>query len=208
MKKITLWILPFIIGLSANIFSNTVTISAGGFAFSPNSTTLNVGDTIKWVWGSGTHTTTSTSVPSGALTWNAALDNINTSFTYVVTVAGQYSYQCNFHVAMGMTGTINANPIGIVPISGNVPEKYMLYQNFPNPFNPVTNIKFDLPKRTMIELKIFDLTGGVVETIANGEIEAGSYSVDWNASSNASGIYFYSLKTAEYSSTKKMVVVK
>ena len=208
MKKITIPLLLLLLGLTVNSFANTAIITAGGFSFSPNTSSLTVGDTVKWVWGSGGHTTTSTSVPLGAATWNSPIDNVTTSFTYVITTAGQYNYQCNFHVSMGMTGVLNVSPIGIQPIAGNVPEKYMLYQNFPNPFNPVTNIKFDLPKKSEVEMKIFDLTGGNVVTLVNGELEAGSYSVDWDASSDASGIYFYSLKTSGFASTKKMIVVK
>ncbi len=82
------------------------TINAGGTSFSPNLDSARVGDTIKFVWTSGTHTTTSTSVPAGAATWNAPLTSTNTSFNYIVTVVGTYNYQCNFHYTMGMTGSI------------------------------------------------------------------------------------------------------
>lgn len=84
-------------------------ISAGGTSFSPNSVSASVGDTITFVWTNGTHTTTSTSVPTGANSWNAPLTSSSTSFVYIITKAGTYNFQCNFHVSMGMTGTFTAN---------------------------------------------------------------------------------------------------
>jgi plastocyanin len=89
--------------------SGTHVISAGGTAFSPVSVSAKVGDTVKFIWSSGTHTTTSTSVPTGAATWNAPLTSTNTSFIYIITVAGTYNFQCNFHASMGMTGSFTTN---------------------------------------------------------------------------------------------------
>lgn len=84
-------------------------VATSGLVFNPaNIPNVTVGDTIRWEWGSGTHTTTSTSVPSGAATWNSPLNSTTTSFEYRVTEAGTYSYQCNIHSAMGMTGTFTA----------------------------------------------------------------------------------------------------
>lgn len=66
-------------------------INAGGTSFSPNSLTLAVGDTIVFTWTSGTHTTTSTAVPSGAATWDAPLTSSNTTFRYIITKTGTYN---------------------------------------------------------------------------------------------------------------------
>jgi plastocyanin len=89
--------------------SGTHVISAGGTAFSPNSVTAKVGDTIKFVWSSGTHTTTSTSIPTGAATWDSPLTSSSPSFIYIITAAGTYNFQCNFHYTMGMTGSFTVN---------------------------------------------------------------------------------------------------
>ncbi len=183
-------------------------IQASGFSFTPNSVNANVGDTIKWLWVDGMHNTISTSVPSGAQSWNAPLDNTDTQFIYKITTPGQYSYECSFHVALGMTGTINVNPIGIKPISGVVPEKYNLYQNYPNPFNPSTNIKFDVPVSSHIKLAIYSLTGSIVVTLVNDNLAPGSYSVEWDASKYASGLYLYVIEATGFTSTKKLMLVK
>jgi plastocyanin len=83
-----------------------ITINVENFQFVPASVDCEVGDTIRWVWVSGFHTTTSTSVPAGAATWDSPIDNANTTFTYVMTKAGNYAYWCTPH-SPGMSGTIN-----------------------------------------------------------------------------------------------------
>jgi len=78
----------------------------GDFQFTPKTVNARVGDTISWSWQNGTHTTTSTSVPAGATSWDSPMNSSSTRFRTRVTVAGTYRYQCSFHFAMGMKGTI------------------------------------------------------------------------------------------------------
>jgi len=87
-----------------------IQVQASGFSFSPSTFTAAIGDTIRFVWVSGIHTTTSTSVPAGAATWNAALDDTHTVFLYPVKVGGSYAFQCVFHAAMGMVGSFTVPP--------------------------------------------------------------------------------------------------
>lgn len=106
------------------------------------------------------------------------------------------------------------SPIGITPISTDIPEKFELMQNYPNPFNPVTNIRFNIPRtsspsgRAGVRLYIYDNSGRLVLTLVHETLQPGTYSVDWNASNFASGVYFYSFITNEYIETKKMVLIK
>lgn len=97
---------------------------------------------------------------------------------------------------------------GITQISGKVPVTYFLKQNFPNPFNPQTNIDFDIPKKTFVKINVYDPTGRLVTNIINNEYNAGSYRVNWDASGYSSGVYFYSIITEEFVQTKKMMLVK
>jgi hypothetical protein len=99
-------------------------------------------------------------------------------------------------------------PIGIKPISTEVPSAYNLQQNYPNPFNPSTSIKFSLPSSSSVKLLVMDITGKVVETLVDETLTAGIYDYNLNASSYASGIYFYKLVANDFSSTKKMILVK
>ena len=88
-----------------------------------------------------------------------------------------------------------------------IPANFGLAQNYPNPFNPSTTISFDLPKASQYSLTIYNVTGQSVAEFS-GSAEAGTQKVVWNASSNASGIYFYKLSAGSYSATKKMVLLK
>jgi hypothetical protein len=97
---------------------------------------------------------------------------------------------------------------GITSTGSSIPEKYELYQNFPNPFNPATKIKFDVPFKDAVSLSVFDITGREVAVLFNGEISPGSYEVNWDASSLTSGVYFYKLITGSYSATRKMLLIK
>ncbi|RJP62746.1 MAG: T9SS C-terminal target domain-containing protein [Ignavibacteriales bacterium] len=91
---------------------------------------------------------------------------------------------------------------------GTAPKEYSLKQNYPNPFNPGTTIKWQQPKQGFTTLKIFNTLGNEVATLVNQELNAGSYSVNYDAGRLSSGIYFYTLTTGNFSSTKKMILVK
>lgn len=98
--------------------------------------------------------------------------------------------------------------IGIHNITGNVPLKYELYQNYPNPFNPATVIRFSLPVNGHVKLSVYDILGREVSVLLNQKINPGTYETEWNASEYPSGVYFYTLKTDNFSQTKKMVLIK
>jgi hypothetical protein len=102
----------------------------------------------------------------------------------------------------------NRDPIGITPISTNVPDKFSLGQNYPNPFNPTTNIEFQIPKSGLVNLTIYDALGRKVETLVNQNLCAGTYKADLDASNLVSGIYFYRLSAGDFSETKKMILLK
>jgi len=88
------------------------------------------------------------------------------------------------------------------------PESFKLYQNFPNPFNPVTTIKYHLEKSSKITLKIFDSTGNEIKTLVDGFQESGEHLVEWNAVGMADGIYFSKLIAPDCSETIKIIICK
>lgn len=100
------------------------------------------------------------------------------------------------------------NPIGIEPVSSEIPKTFSLSQNYPNPFNPNTTIKFDLPVSGLIKLSVYDILGREIETLINEDLKAGTYLVNWNASNYPSGIYFYRIETRDFTETKKMILIK
>ena len=85
---------------------------------------------------------------------------------------------------------------------------YELDQNYPNPFNPSTRITFSTGKKEFVTLKVYNLLGKEVSTLVNRDLPAGSYSVDFNAENLASGVYFYTLSTAGFKKTHKMILVR
>ncbi|MCX6158127.1 MAG: T9SS type A sorting domain-containing protein [Ignavibacteriae bacterium] len=89
-----------------------------------------------------------------------------------------------------------------------VPKTFNMSQNYPNPFNPVTKINFDLPENGKVDLRLYDMLGREVATLVNEVRTAGYYTVNFNASSLSSGIYFYRMNAGKFSSIKKMAVIK
>jgi photosystem II stability/assembly factor-like uncharacterized protein len=97
-----------------------------------------------------------------------------------------------------------------------VPTEYNLSNNFPNPFNPSTKIKYSIPQSSNVIIKVFDVLGNEIETLVNEEKSSGTYELTWNAASQPSGVYFYQLKAVDPStgsgqsfiSTKKMILLK
>ena len=85
---------------------------------------------------------------------------------------------------------------------------FQLYQNYPNPFNPTTTIKYSIPERSSVELKVYDILGNEVALLVDEQRDAGYYELNFNASKLASGIYFYELKSENFIETKKMILMK
>lgn len=97
---------------------------------------------------------------------------------------------------------------GNISNTGSIPEKYSLSQNYPNPFNPTTKISFDIPNQSHVSIKIYDVTGREISKLINQQFNPGSYTVDFNGSNLASGVYFYRLEAAGFVQTKRMMLIK
>lgn len=98
--------------------------------------------------------------------------------------------------------------VGINEEGNNIPNSFELFQNFPNPFNPSTRLRYGLPKNSFVKLVIYDILGKEIETLVNEMQTSGTYSIDWNASKYSSGIYLYKIQTDGFSETKRMLLVK
>jgi len=102
----------------------------------------------------------------------------------------------------------NDNPLTYVGPTNSIPEKFSLSQNYPNPFNPSTTISFDVPQRSHVKLVIHDVLGREVRTLVDEEKAPGRYTVNFDASNLASGVYLYRMVAGNFSEVRKMVVVK
>jgi photosystem II stability/assembly factor-like uncharacterized protein len=89
-----------------------------------------------------------------------------------------------------------------------LPDKFSLEQNYPNPFNPGTKIRYQTPQNGIVTLKIYDVLGNEIATLVNEEKPAGFYEVSFDAASLSSGVYFYTIKADNFTSTKKMILMK
>ena len=117
--------------------------------------------------------------------------------------------ECSFAGPRASLLTSNAClPVGIIPISSEVPDNFVLNQNYPNPFNPSTNITFSIPKSSLVTLKVYDISGKEVSVLVNENLQSGTYNADWNASGFATGLYFYTIEADGFRQTRKMILTK
>ena len=119
-----------------------------------------------------------------------------------LTVPGDGSQYYVIHLDVEYCDTLT------IITSQEQPTEFRLYTNYPNPFNPSTSIRFNLPKTSNAKLIIYDILGKEVTTLVNEKLITGSYEVDWNASGYPNGVYFYKLTTNDYFDVKKMVLIK
>lgn len=111
-----------------------------------------------------------------------------------------------------VSGVLNYGPVGIED-EEPLPTEFALKANYPNPFNPLTKIDFDLPNPEMVNIKIYNILGQNVITLVSEYKEAGRYSIIWNSTNNAgqscpSGVYFYRMTAGDFSETKKMMLIR
>jgi len=102
----------------------------------------------------------------------------------------------------------NESASAVEQFGNSLPSGYELDQNYPNPFNPSTTIRFSIPAGEFVSLKIYNSIGEQVADLVNEELPTGNYTVNWNAENVSSGMYFYTLKTSDFSDTKKMILLK
>jgi hypothetical protein len=129
------------------------------------------------------------------------------SFTDRDVLDGSYSYRLK---QIDADGNFVYSPKVEVTIN-NIPIQYKLSQNYPNPFNPSTIIKYSLPSKEFVQLKVFNVLGNEIATLVNQVQEAGNYTIEFNAAkinTTTSGIYFYRLETGSFVDSRKMMLVK
>lgn len=94
-------------------------------------------------------------------------------------------------------------------VAGNsCPAHYILYANYPNPFNPSTTIRFGLPKRSYVTLSVFNALGQQVVVMQEGEQEAGYHEVQFDGRDLSSGVYFYRLQAGDFAQTRKLLLLR
>jgi Arylsulfotransferase (ASST)/Secretion system C-terminal sorting domain len=151
---------------------------------------------------------------NGPLHWNDSIPHDPThSNEYMNMVFRVRRYAPNFSGFTGKNMTpgnfIELYQSGVRELGGSeIPGKFDLFQNYPNPFNPETNIKFDIPKSSLVKISVYDMLGREVESLVNEKLSAGSYKSNWNAMNYPSGVYFCRIQAGDYVKNIKMILLK
>ena len=111
-------------------------------------------------------------------------------------------------------GNVEYHSLQLMGISSsNTPEQFVLYPNYPNPFNPVTTIRYDLSKESFVDISIYDMLGNVVSNLINNVQSSGYKTIQWNATNNqgesvSAGVYLYKIQAGNFVDTKKIILLK
>ena len=144
-------------------------------------------------------------------------ENLDVQVRFVPVATGEYSGIVTIYSNDNDEEEVTVQLTGIaveLSVDGHqIPDKFTLHQNHPNPFNPVTTLRYDLPEDTMVNITIYDMMGRVVRTMVNTQQNTGFKSVRWNAtndvgSSVSAGLYLYMIQAGDFRQTKKMVLLK
>lgn len=133
------------------------------------------------------------------------------NYSLNMTIGETFSHDLNNNSNQNYSGFWNLlNYYIATDISENtqIPLSFILEQNYPNPFNPTTSIKFCIPEKSKVVLKIFDILGRLVSNMINEELDAGLYTKEFNAAMFSSGVYLYRIEAGKNSSIKKMLFIK
>ena len=145
---------------------------------------------------------------NGGLTWGTQLSTAGIPLLSVLFLTPLTGYIAGYGLPQALLYKTITGGVSVQNISTEIPSKYSLSQNFPNPFNPRTNIKFQVKSAGFIKLVVFDILGKEVVTLVNEKLQPGTYETTLDGSNLTSGVYFYKLITGDYAETKKMILVK
>jgi len=169
---------------------NILTLNASGFyAFNPGTYRLG---TLRWTYTAAIHTDTLKFRVPTATAPTTVLDSL-------VALAYQTGWTKTDPSVIMTNATITMTEL---------PTEFALRDNYPNPFNPSTTIKFELPKDAFVNITVYDNLGREVSKLVSSQMEAGYHSVVWDATKYASGVYFYKMTAGDYNRTVKMILVK
>jgi hypothetical protein len=138
---------------------------------------------------------------------NGTTTNAN-NYSFTDNISGLNANKLSYRLRqVDFSGQSQYSPV--VLVDNIIPENYAVSQNFPNPFNPSTIIKYQIPQNSFVSLKVYNSLGQEAATLVNGMVNAGSYEVQLNASNLSSGVYYYVIKAGDnFVQTKKMILMK
>jgi len=200
MKKIFTFLFILLFHLSATR-ATIVEVDVTDYNFAPADFSINVGDTVMWSWTAGIHTTSSTSVPAGAISWNAPIDGSNPMFMYAVTVPGVYSYQCNIHFQMGMVAQFTA--VNTTGIKENGRGTY--FHVAANSSTEELKVDVNTVKSGQLNLQVYNIIGKRIKVLASVQQSAGLHQYSFDVSDLAKGIYLVRLSMSDLDVVRKII---
>lgn len=160
-KKFNLLTLAILV--SGSSFAVNHLIEVEDFEFNPRNLMVSVGDTVTWFWHDGVHTTTSELIPAGAASWDSPISSTSPSFSYVVSHPGTYTYFCQPHQSMGMTGSFTASGTTAVEESSISKPRFFVYQDAGD---RSLLVRFESSQNVPGTIRVMDLSGRSVYTSA------------------------------------------
>ena len=194
----------------------THTVNQVGTSFSPANLTIEVGDTVRWVWSIGFHTVTSgtgAGDPSVGAFFDSPLNNTTPQVEFTFTEAGTVPYFCRPHEIVDMKGTIVVEDV-ITDAPATVSAALAIHGVTPNPFNPRTEVSFTLGKSSPVSISVHDIRGRLVRSLTDGEpMDPGDRRVAWDGLSDdgvavSSGVYFFRVRALDTEHVARGVLVR
>ncbi len=198
-------------------YSITVKHNGGNKIVNFNATTrVGSSATVAGTFAGGANSTLYTGADGGVYASPHSIDSA--VFQWTAPAAGTATV--NFYLAgyQGTTSSANGQSSKVtltatesttgVQSSNASPADFSLFQNYPNPFNPMTTIRFEIPQASVVRLSVLNLIGQEVSLVINEMKEAGSYQIQFDGNSIASGVYFYRLQAGSFSDTKRFVLLR
>ena len=202
MKKSYLLLLLPLLLFSLSVRAVVRTVDVSNFQFSPATLAVNVGDTIRWIWVNGTHTTTSLVIPPTAAAWDSPIRQSAQTFMYKVTVPGVYNYVCTPHApnqagtftaaaVSGVSGVVTAEPAFV--LKGSVVSDEFI-------------INLDIVQGAQVNIQLYNLVGRLVRTYSDSRREAGTYQDTYPVSDLPKGLYLLAVKVGKQQTTRRLIV--
>jgi len=202
--SVNLWISLFFLFLFQSGFSTVWIIQASNYVFTPSELpSVQLGDTIRWIWIEGIHTTTSTMIPLGASQWDAPLTESSPFYDYIPPIPGKYNYECTLHASSGMFGYFTV--METTGISFNT--KIDFAKIHPNPFTTSTTIEYTLNSPQTVTITFYNSFGGVVDIIKEHQ-QQGVQKVIWTPGDLDEGIYYIRMEAGCRIARGKVVLVR
>jgi hypothetical protein len=188
----------------ANGYQVMQTIASSSTIMSMNIVTLNTSGFYRFNPGTYTLGKIRFNVITTPFATDSVKFRVNPPFTSGLTTVNDSLVPLVYNTTFSVTQPI------ITDLTNNttIPKDFQLYQNYPNPFNPSTSIRFDVPKSSLVKIKVYDITGKEISELVNQEMAPGVYNAEWNGTGYASGVYFYKIQAGDFSKVMKMVLIK